>query len=78
MATKEDKKENIRNQILTASHVYCDNLAGKVFFYVVGEEYFEVCFQTNCFMHLIPVRSGRSDKRNIRPKSLISFTYRVA
>ena len=28
--------------------------------------------------HLIPIRPGRSDKRKIRPKSFISFTYRVA
>lgn len=28
--------------------------------------------------HLIPIRPGRSGKRKIRPKSFISFTYRVA
>lgn len=28
--------------------------------------------------HLVPIRPGRVDKRKIRPKSFVSFTYRVA
>lgn len=57
MATKADKKENIRKQIIATSQLYRDELAGKVFLYVVGEEYFEVVYQTNCFMHLTGVNS---------------------
>ena len=58
MASKADKKEKIRAQIISASQLYRDELAGKVFLYVVGEEYFEVVFQTNCFMHLTGVNSS--------------------
>ena len=57
MATKANKKEHIRNQIIAASRIYSNNLAGKVFLYVIGEEYFEVVFQTNRFMHLTGVNS---------------------
>lgn len=57
MATKTDKKDHIRKQIIDASCVYRDNLAGKVFLYVIGEEYFEVVFQTDRFMHLTGVNS---------------------
>ena len=57
MATKTDKKDHIRKQIIDASCVYRDNLAGRVFLYVTGEEYFEVVFQTDRFMHLTGVNS---------------------
>lgn len=57
MATKEEKKDRIREQITAASCVYRDNLAGKVFLYVIGEEYFEVIFHTNRFLHLTGVNS---------------------
>ena len=60
MATKADKKENIRTNIISASQLYRDKLAGKVFLYVTGKEYFEVVFQTNCFMHLTGVNSSLS------------------
>lgn len=57
MKAKQDKKENIRKQIIAASHAYRDKLAGKVFLYVVGNDYFEVVFQTDRFMHLTGVNS---------------------
>ena len=57
MMNKSDKKKRIRDQIVSASKIYRDNLAGKVFLYVVGEEYFEVSFQTDRFMHLTGVNS---------------------
>lgn len=60
MATKTDKKEHIRKQIIDASYVYRDNLAGKAFLYVIGDEYFEVVFQTDRFMHLTGVNSRLS------------------
>lgn len=57
MKAKQDKKENIRKQIISASYVYRDKLAGKVFLYVFGNEYFEVVFQTDRFKHLTGVNS---------------------
>ena len=57
MATKTDKKEHIRKQIIDAACIYRDHLAGKAFLYVTGEEYFEVVFQTDRFMHLTGVNS---------------------
>lgn len=57
MATLQEKKDFLRPQIINASHVYRDNLAGKVFLYVYGDSYFEVVFQTNRFLHLTGVAS---------------------
>lgn len=44
MATKVDKKNAIRQGITEAEIVYFQNLAGKTFLYVCGDEYFEVFF----------------------------------
>jgi len=60
MATKQSKLNHIRTQVIAASHTYRDNLAGKVFLYVTGKEYFEVVFQTDRFMHLTGVDSSLS------------------
>ena len=57
MATKTDKKEHIRKQIIDAACIYRDHLAGKAFLYVTGDKYFEVVFQTDRFMHLTGVNS---------------------
>lgn len=57
MITRKDKKENLRTKIILASQAYRDKLAGRIFLYVIGEEYFEVVFQTDCFMHLTGVNS---------------------
>ena len=57
MAIPSAKLEGIRNSITTAATVYSKQLAGKVFLYIIGEEYFEVSFQTKCFMHLTGVVS---------------------
>ena len=38
MATKEEKKKAIRQQIVDAAQVYSTSLAGKTFLYVYGEE----------------------------------------
>ena len=43
MATKEEKKELLKQQIITAAMAYSRDLAGKVFLYVYGEEYFNGC-----------------------------------
>lgn len=60
METRSNKKEHIRKQVIDAAQVYRNELAGKVFLYVTGEEYFEVVFQTNRFMYLTGVNSRLS------------------
>ena len=52
MATKVDKKNAIRQGITEAEIVYFQNLAGKTFLYVCGDEYFEVSFPIDHFLHL--------------------------
>ncbi len=60
MATKTDKKNIIRQDIITAAIVYSQNLAGKTFLYVYGEEYFEVSFPVDNFLHLTGVETNLS------------------
>lgn len=60
MGTKKSNKLAIRTQIIQASHVYQNKLAGKVFLYVIGDTFFEVVFQTKCFLHLTGVGSTLS------------------
>ena len=57
MATKTDKKNAIRQAI-----VYSQNLAGKTFLYVQGDEYFEVSFPIDHFLHLTGVETRLSAK----------------
>ncbi len=57
MATKTDKKNAIRQAI-----VYSQNLAGKTFLYVYGDEYFEVSFPIDHFLHLTGVETRLSAK----------------
>lgn len=69
MATKEAKKETIRKAVIEAAVVYGSNLAGKVFLYVYGEEFFEVSFPVDHFLHLTGVETNLSAKdfyRNAR------------
>ena len=58
MATKVDKKNAIRQGIIEAAIVYSQSLAGKTFLYVYGDEYFEVSFPGDLFLHLT---GGRQD-----------------
>ena len=62
MATKTDKKNAIRQAIIAAANVYSQNLAGKAFLYVYGEEYFEVSFPVDHFLHLTGVETKLSAK----------------
>ena len=62
MATKEEKNKAIRQQIVDAAQVYSTSLAGKTFLYVYGEEYFEVTFPTESFLHLTGVASKLTAK----------------
>lgn len=57
MATKIDKKNVIRQGIVEAANVYSENLAGKTFLYVYGDEYFEVFFPIDHFLHLTGVET---------------------
>ena len=62
MATKVDKKNAIRQGITEAEIVYFQNLAGKTFLYVCGDEYFEVSFLIDHFLHLTGVETRLSAK----------------
>ena len=62
MLTKAEKKNIIRQDILDAAIVYSQNLAGRSFLYVYGEEYFELYFPTNRFLHLTGVATYLSGK----------------
>ena len=58
MESKKAKKEAIRKQIISAAGVYKSELAGKVFLYVYGREYFEIVFKVESFMHRTGVDSS--------------------
>lgn len=62
MATKADKKNVIRQYIIDSAGVYSQNLAGKAFLYVYGDEYFEVSFPIDHFLHLTGVKTRLSAK----------------
>ena len=62
MATKTEKKNAIRQDIIEAAKIYSQNLAGKAFLYVYGEEYFEVSFPVENFLHLTGVETRLSAK----------------
>lgn len=58
--TKESKKEYIRKEIIKASEIYRDKLAGKVFLFIYGDNWFEVVFKTDRFLHLTGVSTQLS------------------
>ena len=60
MATREEKKDELRDKIVQAAEIYSRELSGKVFLYVVGDESFEVCFPSDHFRHLTGVCSRMS------------------
>ena len=62
MLTKTEKKNAIRQEIIDAAVIYSQNLAGKVFLYVYGNEFFEVSFPTDHFLHLTGVETSLSAK----------------
>ena len=62
MATKVDKKNVIRQGITAVEIVNFQNLAGKTFLYVCGDEYFEVSFPIDHFLHLTGVETRLSAK----------------
>ena len=62
MATKTDKKNAIRQDIIISAGVYSQNLAGKAFLYVYGNEFFEVSFPVDNFLYLTGVETKLSAK----------------
>ena len=74
MATKVDKKNAIRQGITEAEIVYFQNLAGKTFLYVCGDEYFEVSFPIDHFLHLtgVETRLSAKDFYNNAKKSILT------
>ena len=74
MATKVDKKNAIQQGITEAEIVYFQNLAGKTFLYVCGDEYFEVSFPIDHFLHLtgVETRLSAKDFYNNAKKSILT------
>lgn len=74
MATKVDKKNAIRQGITEVEIVYFQNLAGKTFLYVCGDEYFEVSFPIDHFLHLtgVETRLSAKDFYNNAKKSILT------
>lgn len=78
MATKTDKKNVIREEIIDAADIYSQNLAGKVFLYVYGEEFFEVSFPVDHFLHLTGVETNLSAKdfyKNAKKRKLTNNQF---
>lgn len=62
MATKIDKKNAIRQEIMDSAVIYSSDLAGKTFLYVYGNNFFEVSFPVDHFLHLTGVETRLSAK----------------
>lgn len=78
MATKTDKKNVIREEIIDAADIYSQNLAGKVFLYVYREEFFEVSFPVDHFLHLTGVETNLSAKdfyKNAKKRKLTNNQF---
>ncbi len=60
MATKTDKKNAIRLDIMDSAVIYSSQLAGKNFLYVYGDDFFEVSFPVDHFLHLTGVETRLS------------------
>ena len=78
MATKTDKKNAIRQDIIDSASIYSQDLAGKVFLYVYGDEYFEVSFPVDNFLHLTGVETGLSAKdfyKNAKKRKLTNNQF---
>lgn len=45
MATKTDKKNAIRQEIMDSAVIYSSDLAGKTFLYVYGNDFFKYLFR---------------------------------
>ena len=68
MATKTEKKNLIRQYIIDSAKAYSEKLAGKTFLYVYKNEFFEVSFPLDHFLHLTGVETSL-DKKNFYRKA---------
>ncbi len=68
MATKTEKKNLIRQYIIDSAKAYSEKLAGKTFLYVYKNEFFEVSFPSDHFLHLTGVETSL-DKKNFYRKA---------
>ena len=78
MATKTDKKNAIRQDILDAAAIYSSELTGKVFLYVYGNDFFEVSFPVDHFLHLTGVEtklSARNFYKNAKKRILTNNQF---
>ena len=78
MASKTQKKNKIRQDIIEAASMYEQYLAGQAFLYVYGNEYFEVMFPVNRFLHLASVETRLFAKKfykNAREKTLTTQQF---
>ncbi len=78
MATKTDKKNAIRLDIINSANVYSQKLAGRTFLYVYGNEFFEVSFPVDHFLHLTGVEttlSAKSFYKNAKAGKLTSSQF---
>lgn len=78
MATKTEKKNEIRQGIIDAARIYSSSLAGKTFLYVYGTDFFEVSFPVEHFLHLTGVEtklSARDFYRNAKKRKLASNQF---
>lgn len=78
MASKTQKKNKIRQDIIEAASMYEQYLAGQAFLYVYGNEYFEVMFPVNRFLHLAGVETRLFAKKfykNAREKTLTTQQF---
>lgn len=57
METKSQKKKDIRNQIVSAAQNYYSYLTNRVFLYVFGDEFIEVMYRIDDFLHLTGVET---------------------
>lgn len=62
MLTKTQKKQIIRQDIIDSAIIYSQALAGRTFLNVYGNEYFEVSFLIDRFLHLTGVTTKFSAK----------------
>lgn len=75
MATKTDKKNAIRRDIIDAAVVYSQKLAGKAFLYVYGEEFFEVSFPADNFFLPMSLRVEDSSIEKSGGGEVVDFIF---
>lgn len=78
METRINKKNAIRQDIIDSAKIYSKHLAGKTFLYVYGNEYFEVSFPIDHFLHLTGVAtnlSARNFYKNAKKEKLTNNQF---